>query len=83
VIEPSDMIVVAGLPVTTPLRTAVDLARFSEKFGDRESRLVAELMRIGEFGGDECSVVLNRRRNLPDKRVALERLLAAAGLPGR
>jgi hypothetical protein len=78
VMEPTDLLNVAGLPVTTPLRTAVDLARFSAAFGDRERLLLAELMRIDGFGIDECVGVLNRRRNLPDKRMALERLSAAA-----
>ncbi|HAM25445.1 MAG TPA: hypothetical protein DCP11_01745 [Microbacteriaceae bacterium] len=83
VIEDSDLLDVCGLPVTTPLRTAVDLARSAAIFGDRESRLVADLMHIGGFGVPSCIETLNRRRNLPDKRVALERLVAAAGLPAR
>ncbi|HEY8912229.1 type IV toxin-antitoxin system AbiEi family antitoxin [Lacisediminihabitans sp.] len=80
VIDDDDLLDVGGLPVTTPLRTAVDLARCAVDFGERDLRLAAELMRIGGFGVDDCAELLNRRRNLPDKRVALERLVAAASL---
>ncbi|WP_394771099.1 type IV toxin-antitoxin system AbiEi family antitoxin [Lacisediminihabitans sp.] len=80
VIDAEDLLQVAGLPVTTPLRTAVDLVRCSGDFDDRHLPLVAELMRIGGFGVEHCAELLNRRRNLPDKRVALARLIAAAAL---
>jgi hypothetical protein len=81
VIDDDDLLTVSGLPVTTPLRTAVDLARCAADFGDRDLPILAELMRVGGFGVDECAVMLNRRRNLPDKRVALARLVVAASLP--
>lgn len=80
VIQDDDLLMVAGLAVTTPLRTAVDLARCSVDFGDRDLLLVAELMRIGRFCVDDCVALLGRRRNLPDKHVALARLVEAASL---
>ncbi|TXN32101.1 type IV toxin-antitoxin system AbiEi family antitoxin [Lacisediminihabitans profunda] len=80
VIDDGDLLQMAGLAVTTPLRTAVDLARCSPVFRDRDLPLVAELMRIGGFGVEDCAELLNRRRNLPDKRLALARLVAAASL---
>ena len=78
VVDASDLVDVAGLLVTTPLRTVVDLARASVNFDNDELRAVSELMRIGRFGFDECRAVLDRRRNLPHKRLALERITEAA-----
>ena len=78
VIDASDLVDVAGLLVTTPLRTVVDLARASMNFEDDDLRAVSDLMRIGRFGVEECRAVLDRRRNLPHKRLALERIDEAA-----
>lgn len=80
VIDESDLIDCAGLSVTTPLRTVVDLARFSASFGDSELAIASGLMRLGGFGVAECAAMLDRRRNLPGKRRALGRIAAAAGL---
>lgn len=74
VIDAGDLADIAGLLVTTPLRTVVDLARASVGFGDVELRAVSALMRIGGFGLEECRAVLDRRRNLPHKTLALERI---------
>lgn len=78
VIASDELLDCAGLAVTTPLRTAVDLARCSADFDDEEFRLVIALMRLGRFGVRECVAVLDRRRNLPNKRLALERILESA-----
>ena len=78
VIDSSDLVEVAGLLVTTPLRTVVDLARASVNFKNDDLRAVSDLMRIGRFGVEECRAVLDRRRNLPHKRLALERIDEAA-----
>ena len=78
VVDASDLVDIAGLLVTTPLRTVVDLARASVNFELAELRTVGELMRIGQFGFEECRVVLERRRNLPHKRLALDRITEAA-----
>lgn len=78
VIDNTELIDVGGLRVTTPLRTAVDLARRKFEFTVEDSRVIAELMRMGEFGVAECQEVLERRRNLPNKRIALQRLTEAA-----
>ena len=74
VIDASDLVEVAELLVTTPLRTVVDLARASVNFTNDDLRAVSDLMRIGRFGVEECRAVLDRRRNLPHKRLALERI---------
>jgi len=77
VIEVGDLVDMAGLPVTTPVRTVVDLARNCLSFGDDELRMSGALMRIGGFGLEECRAVLDRRRNLPHKTLALERIAEA------
>jgi hypothetical protein len=74
VITAGDLVDIAGLAVTTPVRTVVDLARNSPDFGDDELTMVGALMRIGGFGLEECRAVLDRRRNLPHKNLALERI---------
>lgn len=74
VIDDQDLEFVGGLRLTTPLRTAIDIARFSHVFGTDERSIVARLMAIGEFGIEECIWMIDRRRNLPGKHAALERL---------
>ena len=69
-----DVAVVAGLTVTTPMRTAIDLTRFVEDWSDEEARIVRELLALGECDILDCARVMNRKRNLPGKRIALERL---------
>ncbi len=66
----------AGLPVTSPLRTVLDLARFSPVFDAPEIAMLAGLMRIGGFAIPECIDAVAGRRNLPAKRLALARLRA-------
>ncbi|CAN5480008.1 hypothetical protein BH10ACT4_BH10ACT4_11140 [soil metagenome] len=78
VIEDHDLLELGGLRLTTPLRTVVDLARNVVDFDDDELSAIGNLMRIGRFGGAECHAVLDRRRNLPNKRLALERIEEAA-----
>ncbi|MET4780186.1 type IV toxin-antitoxin system AbiEi family antitoxin [Glaciihabitans sp. UYNi722] len=77
VLDESDLLDYSGLRVTTPLRTVVDLARFSPAFGEQEVRMTNALMRLGRFGVGECVAMLDRRRNLPGKRQALARIMAA------
>jgi hypothetical protein len=73
VIEPSEIEVIAGLALTVPLRTAVDLTRFSRVFGASEAAVVGQLAALGGFGIDDCIAELDRRRNLPHKRQAFLR----------
>ena len=79
VLDADDRIELAGAAATSPLRTAVDLARFRDELGPEESAAVVELARIGGFGFDECRELLDRRRNLPEKRRAAERLRELLG----
>jgi hypothetical protein len=74
VIDTDETVVLAGLRVTTPLRTVTDLARFSAAFGDEEARIVRALLATGALALDDCRAALERRRNLPAKRLAWQRL---------
>ena len=74
VIEPSEISIVAGLQVTTPLRTIIDLARFAIPFGEREARIVKAMIASSQIRLSDCKNALTERRNLPNKRRALERL---------
>lgn len=81
VIAKEHIVDVAGLSITSPLRTAVDLARFLPRFAVVESHAVAHLMRIGGFGVEECLRAMSTRRNLPNKKRALSRLQESACQP--
>jgi hypothetical protein len=69
-----DTAVLAGLTVTTPMRTAIDLARFVRRWDDDEAEVVRTLLALGGVNILDCARAMNRKRNLPNKRVALERL---------
>jgi hypothetical protein len=81
VVEDDELATVAGIVVTTPLRTAVDLARFATVFEASEIDITVSLMRIGRFGLSECRGELDRRNNLPNKVRAWKRLCLAAQDP--
>jgi hypothetical protein len=74
VIPQSDIMVLDGMPVTSPLRTAVDLARFSAHFGKVEETIVTGLMQRFGFTLADCQRHMNSRRNLPGKLQACVRL---------
>jgi len=67
VIDPLEITTIDGYFVTTPLRTAVDLARFAADFDP------GILNRLGVDPLD-CRAEIERRKNLPGKRRALQRL---------
>jgi hypothetical protein len=73
VILHEDIAVLGALSVTTPMRTAIDIARFVITWNDDETRVISELLRIGGIDILDCARAMNRRQNLPNKRVALER----------
>ena len=72
-----DTTVLAGLSVTTPMRTVIDLTRFVASWNEAETHIIRELIALGGFGILDCARAMNRRRNLPNKRIALERLAAS------
>lgn len=80
---PEDTLTIAGLRVTTPLRTVVDLARTPGPDAPGLVRLLAELLRFGGLPDAEPAAQLCRRHNLPHKTIALARLAAAAELLAR
>lgn len=80
VIDESDTITVGDLAVTTPLRTAFDIARTAQRFPETTGSILRALAVLGDgFSLDDCLTALDERRNLPHKRVALARLTAALG----
>ncbi len=79
VIGPADIASLDGLQVTTPMRTVLDLARFSVRFGQREEDAVRTLMRHHGLGVDDGIAEIERRRNLPRKRLAMQRLEGLRG----
>jgi hypothetical protein len=74
VLSPDDTVVLEGLRVTTPIRTAVDLARMRDAFGVAEADLVRRLASMAGFDFTACRTFMARGRNLPAKRQATERL---------
>jgi hypothetical protein len=74
VILHDDITVLSGVGITTPMRTAIDLARFVVTWNEEEARTVRTLITLGNTTVLECARVMNRRRNLPNKLLALERL---------
>jgi hypothetical protein len=74
VIDASEYSWLGGIRVTTPLRTAIDLARFSDAFGAEEREIVARLAESGRFRLGDVIEAIERRRNLPRKRIAMMRL---------
>lgn len=74
VLDPGDRVELGGGAVTSRLRTAVDLARFRDELSTDDETSIFELARQGDFGLAECRELMDRRRNLPEKRRALARL---------
>lgn len=77
VIDDAETLTIGDLRVTTPLRTAIDIARFTVDFGSEDRAIVAGLMRLGGFGLADCAATMERRRNLPGKHRALARIRQA------
>jgi hypothetical protein len=69
--------------VTTPLRTAIDLARWSTAFTQNDALAVALLMTTGGFSAADCLAAMDGRRNLPGKKRAAERLDRSESLAAR
>lgn len=77
ILEPVDVVELAGVRLTTPLRTAVELARVRDEFGASDLQVVRELAALGDFGLEQATAVIERRPNLHRKRRAMSRLAAA------
>jgi hypothetical protein len=71
VIDDDETATISGIRVTTPLRTVIDLARFDATFDDE---LAVKLLAFGRVSVADCLDAMDRRRNLPGKHRAAERL---------
>jgi hypothetical protein len=69
--------VLSGVPVTSPLRTMIDIARFSDTFDSAERVIVRHLASAFHITIDRCRAEMDARTNLPNKRRALTRLSSA------
>lgn len=74
VVHAADVARFGRASVTTPLRTALDLARFRDDFGDDEADAVRRLADRGGFVLEHALDAMDRTRNLSGKRLAAERL---------
>lgn len=77
VIEPAEMVEISGIRLTSPLRTIIDLLRFSGGFGDEETHIVRRLRDLARLSTAEAEEALTARRNLPHRARAVARLHAA------
>ncbi len=76
VFAPSDLVELDGVTVTTPQRTAIDLARFREPF---VPETVTRLAAIAEFTLADCLATFESRSGIPSKNRAIRNLTAALG----
>jgi len=74
VIDAEEIVTFDDALVTSPARTVVDLARFCATFGAVEERVVRRLVTGAGVLLDDAVEAVTRRRNLPNKRLAIERL---------
>ena len=74
VLDADDLATFGPHRVTTPLRTAVDLARARHEFGPDDREAVRRLADLAGFDLASCRATMDRGRNLPAKRRALDRL---------
>ena len=70
----TDLADLDGVKVTTPIRTAVDLARFQEPF---DPATVTRLAAIAEFALTDCLALFESRSGIPSKNRAIRNLKAA------
>ncbi|KQR22062.1 hypothetical protein ASF79_07085 [Agreia sp. Leaf335] len=74
-LRPGDTMSIGGIEVTTPLRTAIDLARDRAFDAQRDSAVIARL--LASSGLPQCRSYFEAARNLPHKARALDRITDA------
>jgi len=74
VFAPTDLVELDGVTVTTPARTAIELARFEEPF---DPEPVTRLAAIAKFALIDCLTILESRAGIPSKNRAIRNLTAA------
>jgi hypothetical protein len=77
VLQADDVESIGGVEVTTPARTAIDLARHQSYDPVVDLDAIARLLTLANLDLAGCRERLDRTRNLPNKRVALRRLTEA------
>jgi hypothetical protein len=78
VFQPGDVLLLGGLAVTTPLRTAADLARL-EHPAPRLDAALAALLDLAGVTAEEAALRLAAAPPAPYKRRGVERLTAVGG----
>lgn len=73
-IEEHELAMLAGLRLTTPLRTAFDLARWQHPFTAQDAEALRQLAAVGGFGPRELIERTREGRNLPHRRRTLARI---------
>jgi len=81
VVRAGDVTNLGGVIATTPLRTAVDLARFRAEFTQHDADVVRALALVGGFDYAEAVGSMDRGRNLSGKQLATSRLASSLGQP--
>jgi hypothetical protein len=71
-----DLTVIAGLRLTTPLRTALDLARLEERFDPSTAATVGHLLSLAAVSPAAAAQLLAAAPPAPDKRRGIRRLRA-------
>lgn len=74
----SDLVDLGGVVVTTPLRTAIDLARL----GRASDPMLLDLLELADVSPQAAAARVNAGRNLAYKHAAIDRLLGLARLKG-
>lgn len=74
VLAANDILILGGMQVTTPLRTAIDVLRFSDVFGQHEQRIVPLLTERAGLTLGTLNEVVSGLRKTPGKNRALARL---------
>ncbi|WP_111720050.1 type IV toxin-antitoxin system AbiEi family antitoxin [Homoserinimonas sp. OAct 916] len=74
VLAGGDVVNIAGLQVTAPLRTVLDLARVSEQFDDHTRSVTSALIIDHQISWNDCESRLNANRRLPHRNRALARI---------
>ena len=72
--ERADLTVIAGLRLTTPLRTALDLARLEERFDRSAAAAVGHLLSLAGIPPADAAEALAAAPPAPDKRRGIHRL---------
>jgi hypothetical protein len=74
VIDADEVVSFGAVRVTDPTRTLVDIVRFAPHIDASLSTTLTRLAMIGGVTSHDCTQALERRKNLPNKTLAWERI---------